>query len=81
MAKKREVLIKEDRPSLMEIQSSFYFKWFPRFSIHYRTDRIDFADPLIIWTITDMGIKLPDEVLELGLRKDISNSTIEDFLE
>ena len=76
--KMRNIQIREDRPSVMEIRYLFYFNWFPRFTINYRTDAIDCADPLIQWTLNEMGILLPDGLLDA---KEISDSSIEDFLE
>lgn len=78
MAKKRKVKLNNNQPGILRILHFFYFGWFPRFTIHYHTDTIDFSNPLIRWVLNDMEIVLPGKLLET---KEISDSTVEDFLE
>ncbi len=75
----RDIQINEDQPFVMNIRWLFYLKWFPRFTIHYHTDRIDFGDPLIVYAMNDMELPVKPEFFDA--KKDLSDSSIEDFLE
>lgn len=78
MAKRRNIEIDEERPSLMKIQWIFYFKWLPRLHIHYRTDKIDFSDNIILYAMNSMGFHVPNDMLPTD--KDLSDKTVNDFL-
>lgn len=77
--KMRDIQVNKDRPSVMEIRWLFYFGWLPRFTVHYRTDRVDFADPLIMYAMNEMGLPVLPEFFDA--KKDISDSTIGDFID